>query len=416
MGEERERKERRGAMGDRTAVLDLGSYSIKAGHAHSVIGVEADLPPLVTPTRVRVFDLTPEYEPQEGKARNEAQRPRPGIEGNAGQGEEEEGKSNGALRGTYVESRPVQNGVITDWDQMEALWHYILYEQLGWEKGNEGSVLITEKVLASSKLQRELTTQIMFEKFNTNGLYMANQARLSLAAYGKISGCVVDVGHGNIGVSCVTEGQLQQHSCASLPFGGEQLTEFLRKAVRGTSGDQLSDQQLADLKQECAEVCSSTEDYKTAIQSCEEREHILPDGSTVTIGKEAKQAGEILFQPHLFGYKGMSLVDMIHTSIFSVADLPMKRMLSENLLVAGCGSVMNGLEQRILNEMRCTFPPSYMPSTLRRPEYMPQTCPMYSAWVGGFIEAKLAFSQNQQITKYDYDEYGPGIIHKKAFL
>lgn len=288
--------------------------------------------------------------------------------------------------------------------------------KLGWEKGNEGSVLITEKVLASSKLQRELTTQIMFEKFNTNGLYMANQARLSLAAYGKISGCVVDVGHGNIGVSCVTEGQLQQHSCASLPFGGEQLTEFLRKAVRGTSGDQLSDQQLADLKQECAEVCSSTEDYKTAIQSCEEREHILPDGSTVTIGKEAKQAGEILFQPHLFGYKGMSLVDMIHTSIFSVADLPMKRMLSENLLVAGCGSVMNGLEQRILNEMRCTFPPSYMPSTLRRPEYMPQTCPMYSAWVGGFIEAKLAFSQNQQITKYDYDEYGPGIIHKKAFL
>ena len=55
-------------------------------------------------------------------------------------------------------------------------------------------------MLSTSKLDRELLTQILFEKFNASGLYMADQARLSLAAYGKVSGCVVDVGHGNIGV------------------------------------------------------------------------------------------------------------------------------------------------------------------------------------------------------------------------
>jgi len=52
---------------------------------------------------------------------------------------------------------------------------------------------------------------------------------------------------------------------------------------------------------------------------------------------------------------------------------------------------------------------------LQPPEYMPENLTMYSAWVGGAILAKVVFPQNQHITKADYDETGPSIIHRKCF-
>lgn len=400
-------------MGDRTVILDQGSWSIKAGQAYSTLSVESDLPPLVTPTRVRVYDVRTKG--QVDQIMEEAETATNGngaTKASAAEEGEIEAKAN---PGEYTESGPIKNGAICDWDAMEALWHYIFYEQLGWEKGEEETVLIAERVLSSSKLQRELTTQIMFEKFNARGLYMADQARLSLASYGKVSGCVVDVGHGRIGVYCVADGQFHQPSGDQMLFGGGEFTKYLAKSIEKRNGRAYSEKQIADLKHECMEVCSSSQAYGAATGE-EEREHTLPDGTTIKIGKEGLDVGEMAFQPNIFGFNAMGLVDMIQTSIASVQDVNMKRLLTESLLICGCGSAARGMEQRVLSEMRLGFSPTFNTSVLRRPEYMPHTCPKFSAWIGGFIEAKLAFSQNQHITKYDYDEYGPGIIHKKTLL
>jgi actin-related protein 7 len=35
--------------------------------------------------------------------------------------------------------------------------------------------------------------------------------------------------------------------------------------------------------------------------------------------------------------------------------------------------------------------------------------------VGGAILAKVVFPQNQHVTKGDYDETGPSIVHRKCF-
>lgn len=52
---------------------------------------------------------------------------------------------------------------------------------------------------------------------------------------------------------------------------------------------------------------------------------------------------------------------------------------------------------------------------LQPPEYMPENLTTYSAWVGGAILAKVVFPQNQHVTKADYDETGPSIVHRKCF-
>ena len=52
---------------------------------------------------------------------------------------------------------------------------------------------------------------------------------------------------------------------------------------------------------------------------------------------------------------------------------------------------------------------------LQTPEYMPDNSDLYATWLGGAIVAKVVFAQNQHVTKTDYDEFGPPIIHRKCF-
>jgi actin-related protein len=39
----------------------------------------------------------------------------------------------------------------------------------------------------------------------------------------------------------------------------------------------------------------------------------------------------------------------------------------------------------------------------------------YSVWIGGSILASLSTFQQMWVTKQDYDESGPSIIHRKCF-
>lgn len=64
---------------------------------------------------------------------------------------------------------------------------------------------------------------------------------------------------------------------------------------------------------------------------------------------------------------------------------------------------------------KCKFLTNLFVRSLQPPEYMPENLTMYSAWVGGAILAKVVFPQNQHVTKADYDETGPSIVHRKCF-
>ena len=86
----------------------------------------------------------------------------------------------------------------------------------------------------------------------------------------------------------------------------------------------------------------------------------------------------------------------------------------EYFKVCGVLSSLVGFETRFQKEASlCSS--AIRPTLVKPPEYMQENVGLYSAWVGGAILAKVVFPQNQHVTKADYDETGPLVVHRKCF-
>ncbi|KAF5752655.1 actin-related protein 7 [Tripterygium wilfordii] len=358
------------------AVVDIGSKLLKAGPA-----IPDQTPSMIIPTQVkRVLE--------DGSAADSS-----------------------LLEDVIID--PVVRGVIRDWDAMEDLLHHVLYTGLGWEVGNEGQILFTDP-LCTPKATREQLVQLMFETFNISGFYASEQAVLSLYAVGRISGCTVDIGHGKIDIAPVIEGAVHHIASRRFEIGGTDLTKLLAQEL-GKSNPMIN-LNIADVEKLKEQYACCAEDevaYEKTQQSSEREQHTLPDGQVITIGREKYTVGEALFQPSILGLDAHGIVEQLVHSISSVSS-ENHRQLLENTVLCGVTTSMAGFEDRFQKESSlCSS--AIRPALVKPPEYMPENLTMYSAWVGGAILAKVVFPQNQHVTKADYDETGPSVVHRKCF-
>ncbi len=169
---------------------------------------------------------------------------------------------------------------MTNWDDMEQIWHHTFYNELHIAP-EEHPVLLTESS-SNSRSNREKMTQIMFETFNTPAMFVENQAVLSLFASGRTTGLVVESGGGITHVVPIFEGYALPHAIARLDMAsGNDLDEFMMKMLRdrGVSLDTTAERDsVRELKEKHAYVAL---DYNVELQRFSHEGNIdyeLPDG------------------------------------------------------------------------------------------------------------------------------------------
>jgi actin-related protein len=97
----------------------------------------------------------------------------------------------------------MENGVVTNWEDMEAIWRHV-FDELKVDP-REHPVLLTEP--PNNPLGNRIkTAQIFFESFQVPKLFFHPSSVLSLYARGLTTGIVLDVGDGVTSASAIYEG------------------------------------------------------------------------------------------------------------------------------------------------------------------------------------------------------------------
>ncbi|KAG0005202.1 Actin-1 [Entomortierella chlamydospora] len=304
---------------------------------------------------------------------------------------------------------PINRGIVQNWDDMQSLWYHTFYNELC-VAPEEHSVLLSEPPL-NPKASREKTTQIMFEVFNTPAMYVSIQAVLSLHSAGLTTGIVLDSGDGVTHAVPVFEGYSLPQAIIRDNVAGRDLTSYTLKALSklatlpaGIRGTEIA----RDAKEK---LCYVALDYDQELQAAAalSKTYDLPDGTNITVGSDRINIPEALFKPdYILGIEAPGVHEVTYNSIMK-ADVDLRRNLYGNIILAGGSTLFPGFGDRLQKEVSALAPKSITVNVVSPPQRAT------SAWLGGAALASSSTFQSMWVTKQEYDDSGPSIVHRKCF-
>ena len=359
--------------------------------------------------------------------------------------------------------RPIERGIITNWDAMEDIWRHTFYNELKVDP-EETPILLTEPPL-NPKINRERMTQIMFETFNVPSMYVSIQSVLSLYASGRTSGVVVDSGWEMTSVVSVYEGYCLPHTVVRIDLAGRHLTDYMMKNLTTLTNNNTNPEIVCDIKEKYCHVSMNYQDDMTK-EHQERKPYVMPDGDKIDIESCVRLCPEILFNPYFNGRTNnvvlpsvticVALLSARHKrlgaksslkkipsfllrkiltyipntntgfggGLFSEArlhqlvcnsinkcDTDIRSEMYVNIVLSGGNTMFSGIKERLTKEIVNLAPKEMIVVVF---------CPgnrKYSAWSGGSIlaSARRISIRTGWISRSDYENAGPSIVHRMCW-
>ncbi|KAL5229605.1 hypothetical protein ABZP36_028381 [Zizania latifolia] len=428
-------------------VVDVGSYSCKAGYAGD------DTPKAVFSSVVGSIEQTGETD--EAKADTA-----PDSKNGAKPMDVDKAKTKRKLYvGQELEFRrdhmevisPMKDGTVTDWDIVDNIWNHAFRQRL-LINPEEHPMLIAEPSTNTGQ-QREKAAELMFEKYKVPALFLAKNAVLTSFASGRATSLVVDSGGGSTVVAAVHDGYVLQKSVATSPISGEFLTDCMMKSleskgvvIRPRYSFKKKEVSPGEYKVMDLDFPNTTESYRlycmraiasdikesvcrvpdtafdeVAYANVPTTSYELPDGQTIEVGADRFKIPDILFNPSLSqtipGVDGfadsMSARGLPRMVIDSVnrCDVDIRKELLGSILLSGGSSSILQLKERLEKEVLEESPGNARVKVLASGNSVERR---FSVWIGGSILASLGSFQQMWFSKAEYEEHGVSYIQRKC--
>ncbi|KAK6170053.1 hypothetical protein SNE40_018539 [Patella caerulea] len=303
----------------------------------------------------------------------------------------------------FICNNPVEQGIITRWDDMERVWDEIFSNQLKVDS-KENPVIMT-RIASLPQFNREKITEIMFEKYEVPSFYLAIQSVLALYSVGQKNGIVYDSGEGVTHIVPVKDGFAIQGAIERLDVAGSDLTSYLQGLLLG-KGTRLFSAGDRDIVKDIKEkLCYAASDYDQELKAGKKETYQMPDGTKLNLGEELFQCPEILFTPSLKDPN----TDGIHSRINGViqrCDSNIRSGLYDSIVLAGGSTKFKGFGSRLNKEMSVLAG--------KKIEVTDQANRQYASWIGGSLLGSLPEFSSYYITRADYEETGAKIVHTKC--
>eukprot|EP00736_Rhodelphis_marinus_P000635 Rmarinus@m.17638 len=304
-----------------------------------------------------------------------------------------------------------EDGPLVDLDKMEALWDAMFYQELSIDP-DEYPVLLTE-MRGMTRRDRGTLTELMFEAYDVQSLYLAQPTQTALYATGSTTGVVVDLGTG-CSIVPIAEGVAINHaSYHSRAVGGVQLSSYLSRLLSESGyyfsdGSRTSLDSIEYLKRQtivctpCPKKIDSSRSVVVPLASGEK---------TFRLRGELEQSTEVLFDPSLNGAEDTGLTEAVRNVIANCA-MDLRKDLYRNVVLVGGTSCIEGLAERLQSDLCQSAGPLSPVVNVRAKQHR-----KYLPWIGASVFTSICFQQDNAemwfASKDEYEELGSSALLEK---